>query len=170
MDANHKIDNNDVTQCFYCKRKPANPDDAYKHTLYYVHDKMKLWVGYRYTNQEVLIPRCPDCHKKHDSFAGIYLLLLLVGFAIWFWIFKKDDSETSIWACAFGAFWLTLFTVALPIYFLNLIFFQKLKGIPHEEDFDDYPPVKKLLSEGWLKSRPDPSTAKKSVSDKNTND
>lgn len=146
------------TSCFYCKKNEADAEHSYKHKMYYVNRRMNLWVGYHYTEKEIEIPRCSNCHKKHGSLGGIYLGLFIVGFAFWFWIFKKDDSTTSIWTCTFGAFWLTLFTVLLPLHFLDIIFFHKLKGIPHEEDFDDYPPVKQLISEGWVKSKPDPAS------------
>lgn len=128
--------------------------------MYFVHEKMKLWLGYRYTTKEIIIPRCEKCYKKHKRYSYPFVFAMLLGFIGWFLYNKNSEPKITFWENLWTSFWLNLFVIILPLSFIANIFCKKIIKIPSEEDFDDYPLAQELLQKGWLKSKPDPANAK----------
>lgn len=154
---------NDQTKivCYYCGENPA-PDKYYyyKHTLYYIH-KRTVWPGYKYSEKNVLVPRCKTCFDKSLKFGCTWFLIsYAISFGgVWFWIYSTDGEKFS-WSLGttLGITVISLFAAGFLYMFIESIFSKKTIGIPPESEIGEYPPVRKLLDEGWLLERPDPGS------------
>ena len=146
-----------TNKCFYCKRNEASQDYVYSHKMYFIHDRMKLWVGYKYSERKIDIPRCKECYDKHNNFAtSFHYALLISAFAISVWICYRFAESLSQWIV--GIIFFTLL-IATPIWCgVEYFFFSKFMGIPREEEFDEFPLAEQMIKNGWVKSRPDPAS------------
>lgn len=146
-----------VVKCYYCGEDANDETEYYTHTMYYIHKRMKLWVGYHYSTKEVRVPRCKVCHSKHDSFGLIWGTLLFFGlFGFLFWKFYEVDR--GLWISIFGAGFISLLVSGLILWLAEQVFFEKVKGIPPTDNIDRYPIIHEMLKAGWIKSRPDPAS------------
>ena len=144
-------------KCYYCGGDAGDETEYYVHTMYYIHERMKLWVGYNYSTKKVRVPRCKTWRSKHESFGRIWSSLLFLGiFGFLFW--KLYEVDRSFWVSLLGAGFMSLLATGLIFWFAEQVFFEKTKGIPPADDIDRYPIVNEMLKAGWIKSRPDPAS------------
>ncbi len=156
-------------KCYYCGADANDERDYYVHTMYYIHKRMKMWVGYEYSSKQVRIPRCKRCHSKHDSFGLIWSSVLFLGLSgVVFWKFYQVSGRLGI--SLFGAGLMSAFVTGLMVWFAERVFFQKTKGIPAADDIDRYPIVHEMLKGGWVKSRPDPASLPETGEEKKTSE
>lgn len=142
--------------CYYCKKEEANDKSRwYEHELYYIPSK--TGISYRYTSHKVLVPRCKACDKVHTNSYFQYLIFFVIVFAITLLISLSRIDDVA--AAIFISFFLAAVISGVIKIIYDLVLHDKVYKIPAEEIIDEYPEVKKMLDEGWVLSKPDPSDA-----------
>jgi hypothetical protein len=148
-------------KCYYCGAEAPEEADYYVHTMYYIHKRTSLPLGYKYSAKKVTIPRCRECHQRHEHFWARWpSLCVFVGvFVLLYWILcERIDAWWEYLTLVFFCGLFALIAAGTLYKVLELGFFEKVAGIPAEEHIDRYPLVQEMLRGGWVKSRPDPGS------------
>jgi len=146
--------------CYYCKNNLSDEGSEYIKKMYYIHNRMKLWVGCNYSEEKVYIPRCKECSDKHSDFGRWWFLIIMITvLALFIWFFLQCAPEGEEPFPIFGLI-IILVVIALPtagfIWHIFVdIFFTKKTGIPVDSEIEDYYIIKEMLARGWITSRPD---------------
>ncbi len=148
-------------KCYYCSHN--TPAEEYEETqrLYFIKSGLKLWLGYKYTEVEVHIPRCKECFDLHYPKWKVHfyrLLWLLCSALVFFGIYKAADLEPSVGVYAFAI----IVSIGLGAALAGFIamFFNKRspkKGVRPLGNNDEYAPIRRLEGLGFLDYKPDPS-------------
>jgi hypothetical protein len=137
--------------CFYCNRNIADSRSAYKKTLYKETRRDFLSGSVEYQYLEAITPRCTYCKAVHATsnwimglsitvFAAIGLLLGLRYWGYWFGCLLGGGVVGII----IGAIGKSTYSSAE----------EKKANVKKKSSFREFPPIKKLLDEGWSTNTP----------------
>ncbi len=148
-------------KCYYCSH--GTPSEEYEETqrLYFIKSGLKLWLGYKYNEVEVHIPRCEQCFYLHYpkwKAPFFRVLWLICSGLVFYFLYKVADLEPTFFVYAFAII-VSIGLGAVLAGFVAMIV-DKIKpknGVRALSDNDYYSPVNRLEELGFLNYKPDPS-------------
>ena len=148
-------------KCYYCSHN--TPAEEYEETqrLYFIKSGLKLWLGYKYTEVEVHIPRCKECFDLHYPKGSVHFFRILWALSsalVFFLFYKYVGLEKSV----FVYFMVGLISIGFGAVISGIVAKIKdsispQKGVRPMGDYDKYPPINRLERLGFLDYKPDPS-------------
>lgn len=166
--------NNPNLKCYYCSHE--TPSEEYEETqrLYFIKSGLKLWLGYKYNEVEVHIPRCKECYELHypkGKTTLFRLLWLICSALVFFFIYKVADLEPDFIVYAFAIIMSIGFGAVLAgIVAIIVDNKSPKKGVRSLNDFGHYSPINRLKRLGFLEHKPDPSNGAAYANDDITQD
>lgn len=148
-------------KCYYCDKNKADRQYEYQQDLYCVTKHMKAWLGYRYYELQVYVPRCEECYKLHNSkgkripiYVAWALFTVIAGY-VFFGVFDMWESFIQT-VTGLG---MTVMCGLIGGGLVALITSSSApkEGIKAESDVSGYFPISKLEGAGMLNYKPDPS-------------
>lgn len=145
-----------MKDCFYCEKNEADNERYwYSHELYYVV-KRTFPAGMKYRSERVRIPRCKSCKRIHNKIMLVTMIIgvILFGSSLLFYRKLLDSNLLTVIILSV----VTSFFITAGIYLIyNDFFIKSSYGIKAEENIENFPLVNKMIKEGWVLSKPDPS-------------
>lgn len=147
-------------KCYYCNKRSAHIKSGYTEEFYCITKKHVFPLGYSYTTIKVDVPRCKKCEKIHlcSIIPGIIAFLILSSLFGYFLIVNCEWNEE--WYYITLAILTSLLFGGLTGYIIGYIPYlsiSKINKIKYENNTDHYSPIRKLLGNGIIRNKPDPS-------------
>ena len=138
--------------CFYCSKNFADPKFA-AHVSIYQKQETEYGIGLtglkktkKFLEKKFTLNRCESCYKIHSKVnrpAMIFGVIVVALCAIYFGLFTDYYYLSYIISPVAGI-------VAMLLY-IALVYRRKIKKlhIKDQYEFQEYPPIKLLLEQGW---------------------
>lgn len=145
-----------MEECYYCEKNQAeNERFWYSHELFYVV-KRTFPTGMKFKSEKVKIPRCRSCKRIHNKIMLVTMIIGVIIFGISAFFFHKFSDSNLLTVIILSV--ITSFFVTGIIHLIYNDFFTKSTfNTKAEEDIESFPLVYKMINEGWVLSKPDPS-------------
>lgn len=150
-------------KCHYCQKNIATNGKEVSQTMYRVVKSKTFPVGYSYIKAKIDIPRCETCARKQNIVDSIgFIIFVIISVCVGLFLYENDNEWfTGFWHILFGIFVSCLISsipTGIIVYLLSYLQSLKSKQMKSVYDIDNYGPIRLLISDKWLKDKPDPST------------
>ena len=137
--------------CYYCSSNKSDPNAKYNKDMYLVTGRNYYGTTRQVSFKQVQvgIDRCERCKSIHERGKNFGLVLMVLMVLLGVIIGVLFDLEGGIILTGIGGF-----LVAYVLDAIRLQIKKKKYNIKMQDDLEDHPIIKRLMSEGWTASQP----------------